>query len=95
LLAASTAEEDPRVKIQVAVDKYGIPLHFPSDGPLRFHPCASLVLHLHQVAQGTFTLQTAGHAQRTGGPSAPHLPHTITFRTETWPPPASGFRAPV
>src|SRR6476661_10092929 len=27
----------------------------PSDGPLRFRPCASLVLHLHQVAQGTFT----------------------------------------
>src|SRR4051794_20287989 len=28
---------------------------FPSDGPSRFRPCASLVLHLHQVAQGTFT----------------------------------------
>jgi hypothetical protein len=27
----------------------------PSDGPSRFRPCASLVLHLHQVAQGTFT----------------------------------------
>src|SRR5215210_3416401 len=26
-----------------------------SDGPSRFRPCASLVLHLHQVAQGTFT----------------------------------------
>src|SRR4051794_10873409 len=27
----------------------------PSDGSSRFRPCASLVLHLHQVAQGTFT----------------------------------------
>src|SRR3954470_7602907 len=27
----------------------------PSDGPSRFRPCASRVLHLHQVAQGTFT----------------------------------------
>src|SRR5438045_4960172 len=27
----------------------------PSDGPSRFRPCALLVLHLHQVAQGTFT----------------------------------------
>ena len=27
----------------------------PSDAPSRFRPCASLVLHLHQVAQGTFT----------------------------------------
>ena len=30
----------------------------PSDGPSRFRPCASLVLHLHQVAQGTFTPRT-------------------------------------
>ena len=27
----------------------------PSDSPSRFCPCVSLVLHLHQVAQGTFT----------------------------------------
>jgi hypothetical protein len=27
----------------------------PSDSPSRFCPCASLVLHLHQVAQGTCT----------------------------------------
>src|SRR5258705_2885858 len=27
----------------------------PSDGSSRFRPCALLVLHLHQVAQGTFT----------------------------------------
>lgn len=32
----------------------------PSDGPSRFRPCASLVLHLHQVAQGTFTPRTLG-----------------------------------
>ena len=32
----------------------------PSDGPSRFRPCASLVLHLHQVAQGTFTPGTPG-----------------------------------
>ena len=30
----------------------------PSDGSSRFRPCASLVLHLHQVAQGTFTPKT-------------------------------------
>ena len=29
--------------------------NFPSDGPSRFRTCASLVLHLHQVAQGIFT----------------------------------------
>ena len=32
----------------------------PSDGPSRFRPCASLVLHLHQVAQGTCTPKTPG-----------------------------------
>jgi hypothetical protein len=31
----------------------------PSDGP-SFRPCASLVLHLHQVAQGTFTPKLLG-----------------------------------
>jgi hypothetical protein len=30
----------------------------PSDGPSRDRPCVSLVLHLHQVAQGTFTPRT-------------------------------------
>jgi hypothetical protein len=30
----------------------------PSDGPSRFRPCALLVLHLHQVAQGTCTPRT-------------------------------------
>src|SRR5690348_7014723 len=32
----------------------------PSDGLSRFRPCASLVLHLHQVAQGTFTPRLPG-----------------------------------
>src|SRR4051812_1804732 len=32
----------------------------PSDNPSRFCPCASLVLHLHQVAQGTFTPKLLG-----------------------------------
>src|SRR4051794_41871469 len=40
----------------------------PSDGPSRFRPCASLVLHLHQVAQGTFTPRTLG------------MPSTLTLR---------------
>src|SRR4051812_8504935 len=38
----------------------------PSDGPSRFRPCALLVLHLHQVAQGTFTPKTVGHVRHTG-----------------------------
>src|SRR5271170_5387574 len=37
----------------------------PSDGPSRDRPCASLVLHLHQVAQGTFT------------PKLPAMPGTL------------------
>src|SRR5690242_4478783 len=32
----------------------------PSDGPSRFRPCASLVLHLHQVVRGTFTPKLLG-----------------------------------
>src|SRR5947209_19322604 len=32
----------------------------PSDSPSRFRPCVSLVLHLHQVAQGTFTPKLLG-----------------------------------
>src|SRR5260370_9655346 len=38
----------------------------PSDSPSRFCPCALLVLHLHQVAQGTFTPTTVGHVRHTG-----------------------------
>src|SRR5689334_2265931 len=40
----------------------------PSDGPSRFRPCALLVLHLHQVAQGTFT------------PRLLDMPSTLTLR---------------
>src|SRR5258705_12762388 len=43
----------------------------PSDGPSRFRPCASLVLHLHQVAQGTFTPKAVGHVRHTGWRFAP------------------------
>src|SRR3974390_1150196 len=38
----------------------------PSDSPSRFRPCASLVLHLHQVTQGTFTPKAVGHVRHTG-----------------------------
>src|SRR4051794_16474053 len=38
----------------------------PSDGPSRFRPCASLVLHLHQVAQGTFTPRLLDMPSTTG-----------------------------
>src|SRR5713226_4442415 len=38
----------------------------PSDSPSRFCPCALLVLHLHQVAQGTCTPRTVGHVRHTG-----------------------------
>src|SRR4029077_19515342 len=43
----------------------------PSDSPSRFCPCALLVLHLHQVAQGTCTPKTVGHVRHTGGRLAP------------------------
>ena len=46
----------------------------PSDGPSRFRPCASLVLHLHQVAQGTFT---------------PKLPGMSDTQAGRWPPPSA------
>src|SRR6266700_4866107 len=50
----------------------------PSDSPSRFCPCALLVLHLHQVAQGTFTPRTVGHVRHTGrfAPAAPMPPHS-------------------
>ena len=38
----------------------------PSDSPSRFCPCALLVLHLHQIAQGTSTPRTVGHVRHTG-----------------------------
>src|ERR1700720_2247597 len=43
----------------------------PSDSPSRFCPCALLVLHLHQVAQGTFHPQAVGQVRHTGGRLAP------------------------
>src|SRR3979490_1494995 len=45
----------------------------PSDSPSRFCPCALLVLHLHQVAQGTCTPRTVGHVRHTGRPRGPPL----------------------
>ena len=46
----------------------------PSDGPSRFRPCASLVLHLHQVTQGTFT---------------PKLSDMSDTQAGRWPPPSA------
>ena len=43
----------PRIRFLFVGSRFRSTL--PSDGPSRFRPCASLVLHLHQVAQGTFT----------------------------------------
>src|SRR6478735_3050068 len=43
----------PRIRLLFVGSRFRSTL--PSDGPSRFRPCASLVLHLHQVAQGTFT----------------------------------------
>src|SRR4051794_34331692 len=43
----------PRIRLLFVGSRFRSTL--PSDGPSQFHPCASLVLHLHQVAQGTFT----------------------------------------
>src|SRR5580692_4852428 len=43
----------PRIRLLFVRSRFRSTL--PSDGPSRFRPCASLVLHLHQVAQGTFT----------------------------------------
>ncbi len=39
----------------VAVRQVAISFHASFRRPSRFRPCAPLVLHLHQVAQGTFT----------------------------------------
>src|SRR5208282_294292 len=43
----------PRIRLLFVRSRFRSTL--PSDGPSQFRPCASLVLHLHQVAQGTFT----------------------------------------
>jgi hypothetical protein len=45
----------------------------PSDGPSRFRPCASLVLHLHQVTQGTFTPKLSDMSDTQAGAVAPPL----------------------
>src|SRR4051812_9770707 len=43
----------PRIRLLFVGSRFRSTL--PSDGPSQFRPCASLVLHLHQVTQGTFT----------------------------------------
>src|SRR3954453_11979706 len=45
----------------------------PSDGPSRFRPCASLVLHLHQVTQGTFTPKLSDMSDTQADAIAPPL----------------------
>jgi hypothetical protein len=63
----------------------------PSDGPSRFRPCASLVLHLHQVTQGTFTPRplgmpsTQGRATRAGEPVSALDPVALTQRRAVMP----------
>ena len=62
----------PRIRFLFVGSRFRSTL--PSDSPSRFRPCASLVLHLHQVAQGTFTprlldmpsTQTASRRYRDG-----------------------------
>src|SRR6478672_10361550 len=65
----------PRIRLLFVGSRFRSTL--PSDGPSRFRPCASLVLHLHQVAQGTFTprLPDMPGTQETapGGGVAPQL----------------------
>src|SRR3954470_23707294 len=56
----------PRIRFLFVGSRFRSTL--PSDGPSRFRPCASLVLHLHHVAQGTFTPRTLG------------MPSTLTLR---------------
>jgi hypothetical protein len=48
----------PRIRFLFVRSRFRSTL--PSDGLSRFLPCASLVLHLHQVAQGTFTPRLLG-----------------------------------
>src|SRR3954467_13767393 len=63
----------PRIRFLFVGSRFRSTL--PSDGPSRFRPCASLVLHLHQVAQGTFT------------PRLPDMPGTqdAARRLRRWP----------
>src|SRR4051812_30663761 len=48
----------PRIRFLFVESRFRSTL--PSDSPSRFRPCVSLVLHLHQVAQGTFTPKLLG-----------------------------------
>jgi len=48
----------PRIRLLFVGSRFRSTL--PSDSPSRFCPCVSLVLHLHQVAQGTFTPRLLG-----------------------------------
>ena len=48
----------PRIRFLFVGSRFRSTL--PSDSPSRFCPCVSLVLHLHQVAQGTFTPRLLG-----------------------------------
>src|SRR3982751_4204141 len=52
----------------------------PSDGSSRFRPCASLVLHLHQVAQGTFTPRLLDMPSTQDAARQPGLPSTAIIR---------------
>src|SRR6202048_3198368 len=60
----------------------------PSDGPSRFRPCASLVLHLHQVTQGTFTPKLSDMSDTQAGALAPPR---CGFGLDRLPPPRWGL----
>src|SRR5271165_2055195 len=68
----------PRIRLLFVRSRFRSTL--PSDGPSQFRPCASLVLHLHQVAQGTFTPRlldmpsTQPRSCRQTGPSTAPVP---------------------
>ena len=51
--SARSSDRVPHIRFLFVGSRFRSTL--PSDGPSRFRPCASLVLHLHQVAQGTCT----------------------------------------
>src|SRR5689334_4547666 len=62
----------------LAIDGYELRDTLPSDGPSRSCPCALLVLHLHQVVQGTSTLKLSdiSDTQDACAPPAPVPPHS-------------------
>jgi hypothetical protein len=53
----------------------------PSDSPSRFCPCASLVLHLHQVVRGTFTPKLLGMPSTQAALRAPPSAASALTRT--------------